>query len=139
FGRGVMSGMPKIPERVGTLDIYQTLLDINRCYERILEGLNTLRLNPLFRNTGGRAFLRAFEVSVRENRAWLNAEILEPLADVELQEWARFGNRRRILIDWAVRRVDTPPESKESQLEHDLRLSVEQAQAKRDQREPQPS
>ena len=89
-----MSGMPKIPERVGTLDIYQTLLDINRCIERILEGLNSLRLNPLFRNTGGRAFLRAFEVSVRENRAWLNAEILEPLADVELQEWARFGKAR---------------------------------------------
>ena len=86
--------MPKIPKRVGTLDIYQTLLEINRCFERILDGLNSLHLNPLFRNTGGRGFLRTFEVSVRENRAWLNAEILEPLADLELQEWARFGKAR---------------------------------------------
>jgi hypothetical protein len=45
---------------------------------------------------------------------------------------------RRILIEWAVRRVDTPTESQESQLEHDLRLSVEQAQAKREQAEPEP-
>jgi hypothetical protein len=89
-----MSGMPKIPERLGTLDIYQTLLDVNRCFERVLDGLNSFRPHPLFRNTGGRGFLRAFEVSVRENRAWLNAEILEPLADVELQQWARFGKAR---------------------------------------------
>ena len=89
-----MSGMPKIPERVGTLDIYQTLLDINRYFERVLEEIKSLRLHPVFRNTGGRAFLRAFEVSVRENRAWLNAEILEPLADLELQEWAHFGKAR---------------------------------------------
>jgi len=89
-----MSGMPKIPEPLGTLDIHQTLLEINRCFERILDGLNSLRLNPLFQNKGGRGFLRTFEVSVRENRAWLNAEILEPLADVELQEWARFGKAR---------------------------------------------
>src|SRR5258706_12853320 len=89
-----MCGMPKVPEPLRTLDIYQTLLDINLCFERILDGLNSLRPHPLFRNTGGREFLRAWQVSVRENRAWLNAEILERLADLELQEWARFGKIR---------------------------------------------
>ena len=89
-----MSCMPKTPERFGTLDLYQTLLDVNRRFERILDGLDSLRLHPIFRNVDGRSFLRAFEISVREHRAWLNAEILEPLADVELQEWARFGKAR---------------------------------------------
>jgi len=89
-----MSGMSKTPERFGTLALYQSLLEINLCFERILDGLESLRPHPFFRNQGGRTFLRVFDVCVRENRAWLNAEILEPLADVELQEWARFGKAR---------------------------------------------
>src|SRR5258708_7591358 len=40
----------------------------------------------------------------------------------------------RNLIEWHVRRVEIPAEEQETSLERDLRLSVEQAQAKKEQR-----
>ena len=45
---------------------------------------------------------------------------------------------RRNMIEWVVRRVDPEAASAETQLEHDLRESIEQARTKTDEKPPPP-
>ena len=82
--------------------LYETVYDLNRGFNLVLETFERLERQGFFR----RDYLRAFHNMADELRAKTNYELTETLHDGEQREAAQFG---RIRAKWERRfRDDTP-------------------------------
>ena len=72
-------------------DIYETLSSLNLAFAGIVEHLETLRQTRAFRAK----YTRLFQGFAQELQAEINAEFLETLETIELEDWNRFGKVRQ--------------------------------------------
>ncbi len=73
------------------LHVYEALHSLNQGFEQVLADLGRLQEFPFFR----REFLKHFQVTVEETRAWANFELVGVMQSREQADWTRFGRLRR--------------------------------------------
>jgi hypothetical protein len=71
--------------------IYELLSDVNRSFDEILVGLESIQKSRWFRE---RQLIQTVELAVRETQAWTTFEILEVLHERVEREWTRLGRLR---------------------------------------------
>jgi hypothetical protein len=73
------------------MEVYRRLFLLNRSFTRVIQLLDELSQNPLFKARD----LREMRGLAQEVQLEINVVLLNPLESAELNDWTRFGKVRK--------------------------------------------
>jgi hypothetical protein len=93
--RSKSSSGDTLPEFTPKVLIYEALAVLNRNFEQVLSDLDRLKELRVFPQRWQRKYLKTWQATLEETRAWANFEVVEVLQQKEEREWLGFSRIRQ--------------------------------------------